>query len=74
MILEQEKITKQILIFLLANQRASTKQISTAISQPLQKTQSILIDMDDMGFVLMKNGFYSISEAERKRALKFFAD
>jgi len=70
MILEQKKITKEILIYLSANQRALAKQIATAISQPLQTTQSILIDMDDMGLVFMKNGFYSISQAERNRTLK----
>jgi len=63
---------QDILIYLLQNESASAGTIAQEIGREPREVQGLLIQMDDAGDVLMRNGIYRISEAARLRALKRF--
>lgn len=63
-----------ILIYLLKTPSASAGQISQEIEKHPRDVQNLLIQMDDNGDVIMKNGFYRISEVARLKALKSLDD
>lgn len=65
---------QEILIYLFQNERASAGTIAQEIGRHPREVQDLLIQMDDDGDVLMKNGIYKISEVSRARALKRFDD
>lgn len=60
--------------YLFKNKIASTVTIAQQIGAHQREVQALLIQMDDAGDVLMRNGIYWISEAARARALKRFDD
>jgi len=63
-----------ILIYLFQNESASAGKIAQEIGKHPREVQDLLIQMDEDGDVLMRNGIYRISEAARARALKRFDD
>jgi len=63
-----------ILIYLLKTSSASAGQISQELGKHPREVQDMLIQMDDDGDVIMKNGFYRISEVARLKALKNLDD
>jgi len=63
-----------ILIYLFQNESASAGTIAQEIGKHPREVQDLLIQMDEDGDVLMRNGIYRISEAARARALKRFDD
>lgn len=65
---------QDILIYLFQNESASAGTIAQEIGGHPREVQDLLIEMDDAGEVLMKNGFYRISAAARARAVKRFDD
>ena len=65
---------QEILIYLFQNEGASAGTIAQEIGGHPREVQDLLIQMDDAGEVLMKNGIYRISEVARARALKRFDD
>lgn len=63
----KDVISKHIVAYLYANPRASALDISQAIGEDARRVQDALIALDDNGSVIMKGGWYSLSEAERLR-------
>lgn len=65
---------QDILIYLFSNNGASAGDIALNTGHHPRKVQDLLIQMDDAGDVLMKNGVYRLSEVSRLRAVKRFDD
>jgi predicted transcriptional regulator len=65
---------QDILIYLFGVEAASAGEVSQVIGHHPREVQDLLIQMDDDGDVLMKNGAYRLSEVSRLRALKRFDD
>lgn len=63
---------QKILIYLFENESALARTIAQEIGADSREVQDLLVQMDDAGDVLMRNGIYRISEAARARALKRF--
>ena len=63
----KDVIDKHIIAYLYANPRASALDISQAIGEDARRVQDALIALDDNESVIMKGGWYSLSEAERLR-------
>ena len=55
-----------IVAYLYVTPRATALDIAQAIGEPDRKVQQCLHDMDDGGLVIMKCGWYSLSESKRK--------
>lgn len=45
----------------------TAQQLAEAVGEPVQAVIEALHDLQDADRVMMKNGFYWLSEAERKR-------
>lgn len=60
----------EIVAYLFTTARAQSWDISQAIGLPPRDVQAALHQMDDDGSVIMKGGWYSLSEAERSRIKK----
>jgi hypothetical protein len=67
-------VKKDILIYLFTVDSASAGDIAQATSNHPRKVQDLLIKMDDAGEVIMRSGFYRLSEVSRLRALKGLDD
>ncbi len=65
---------QDILIYLFGVEAASAGEVSQMTGHHPRGVQDLLIQMDDDGDVLMKNGVYRLSEVSRLRALKRFDD
>jgi hypothetical protein len=65
---------QDILIYLFGVEAASAGEVSQMTGHHPREVQDLLIQMDDDGDVLMKNGVYRLSEVSRLRALKRFDD
>lgn len=65
---------EDILIYLFKVQAASAGEIAQVTGYSPRAVQDMLIKMDDDGDVLMKNGFYRLSEVAKLRAVKRFDD
>lgn len=65
---------QNILIYLFSNNGASAGDIALNTGHHPREVQDLLIQMDDVGDVIMKNGMYRLSEVSRLRALKRFDD
>ena len=65
---------QDILIYLFKVQSASAGQIAQETGHYPREVQDLLIQMDDDGDVLMKNGVYRLSEVARLRAVKRLDD
>lgn len=65
---------QDILIYLFGAQSASAGEISQNTGNHPREVQELLIEMDDAGDVIMKNGMYRLSEVSRLRAVKRFDD
>ncbi len=65
---------QDILIYLFGIEAASAGEVSQMTGHHPREVQDLLIQMDDAGEVLMKNGVYRLSEVSRLRALKRFDD
>jgi predicted transcriptional regulator len=65
---------QDILIYLFSNNGASAGDIALNTGHHPREVQDLLIQMDDDGDVIMKNGMYRLSEVSRLRAVKRFDD
>jgi predicted transcriptional regulator len=65
---------QDILIYLFSNNGASAGDIALNTGHHPREVQDLLIQMDDAGDVIMKNGMYRLSEVSRLRAVKRFDD
>lgn len=65
---------QDILIYLFSNNGASAGDIAMNTGHHPREVQDLLIQMDDDGDVLMKNGVYRLSEVARLRAVKRLDD
>jgi predicted transcriptional regulator len=63
---------KDILVYLFTAHSASAGEIAQGISAHPRKVQDLLIEMDDDNEVIMRNGFYRLSELSRAKAIKKF--
>lgn len=63
---------KDILVYLFTAHSASAGEIAQGISAHPRKVQDLLIEMDDENEVIMRNGFYRLSELSRAKAIKKF--
>ena len=57
----------KIISYLSVFSRANADQIALDLGLGPRDVQETLIEMDDDGSLLMKNGFYRLSEATRKK-------
>lgn len=57
----------EIVAYLYVTPRATGLEIAQAIGERDRDVQSALIELDDDGSVIMKGGWYSLSERERSR-------
>ena len=62
------------MIYLFSNNGASAGDIALNTGHHPREVQDLLIQMDDAGDVIMKNGMYRLSEVSRLRAVKRFDD
>lgn len=65
---------QDILIYLYTVPGASAGEIAQVTGHSPRDVQDLLIKMDDDGDVIMKNGFYRLSEVARSKATKGFDD
>lgn len=65
---------QDILIYLFGVQAASAGDISLNTGNHPREVQDLLIQMDDAGEVIMKNGMYRLSAVSRQRAVKRLDD
>jgi predicted transcriptional regulator len=65
---------QDILIYLFGVQSASAGEISQNTGNHPREVQEMLIEMDDAGDVIMKNGMYRLSAVSRQRAVKRLDD
>tara|TARA_R110000764_G_scaffold22871_2_gene56501 strand:+ start:265 stop:477 length:213 start_codon:yes stop_codon:yes gene_type:complete len=65
---------QDILIHLFNVDRASAGELVWVTGNSPRDVQKLLIQMDDDGEVIMKNGMYRLSEVSRLRAVKSFDD
>ena len=65
---------QDILIFLFGVESASAGEIAQVTGHNPREVQDLLIQMDDDGAVLMKNGMYRLLAFSRSRALKRLDD
>lgn len=64
-------MTEEILAHMARSHLAWTAQeLAEAVGEPLQAVTATLHQLDDAGRVIMKCGWYRLSEAERKRMEK----
>lgn len=63
-----------ILIYLFVVDAASAVEVSRVTGHHPREVQDMLIQMDDDGDVLMKNGMYRLSAASRQRGVKRLED
>lgn len=70
--LDQNKrvIESTIVAYLYVTPRATALDIAQAIGEPDRKVQQFLHDMDDSGLVIMKCGWYSLSQHKRESIKK----
>ena len=65
---------QDILIYLFSNNGSSAGDISLNTGNHPREVQEMLIQMDDAGEVIMKNGMYRLSAVSRQRAVKRLDD
>lgn len=65
---------QDILIYLFTAHGASAGEIALGVSGHPREVQDLMIEMDDAGEVIMRNGFYRLSEISRSKAIKKFDD
>lgn len=65
---------QDILLYLFGEHSASAESIARDLGQPRGEVQRTLIQMDDAGEVLMRNGIYRLSEVSVSRMRKRFDD
>ena len=65
---------QEILIHLFNVDRASAGEIAQVTGDSPREVQKLLIQMDDDGEVLMRNGYYCLSAYSLSRAIKSFDD
>ncbi len=65
---------RDILIYLFGVEAASAGEVSQVTGHHPREVQDMLIQMDDDGDVLMKNGMYRLSAVSRQRAVKRLDD
>lgn len=65
---------QDILICLFRVQSASAGEVAQMVGKHPRNVQELLIEMDDDGDVLMKNGMYRLSAVARSRASKRFGE
>ena len=63
---------RDILVYLFTAHSASAGEIAQGISAHPREVQDLLIEMDDDNEVIMRNGFYRLSELSRAKAIKKF--
>ena len=63
---------QEILIYLFNVDRASAGEIAQVTGDSPREVQKLLIQMDDDGEVLMRNGYYCLSAYSLSRATKSF--
>ena len=63
---------QEILIHLFNVDRASAGEIAQVTGKSPREVQNLLIQMDDDGEVLMRNGYYSLSAYSLSQAIKSF--
>jgi predicted transcriptional regulator len=63
---------QDILVYLFTAHSASAGEIAQGISAHPREVQDLLIEMDDDNEVIMRNGFYRLSELSRAKAIKKF--
>jgi hypothetical protein len=62
---KRQEIAKRILIYLGLAQINSAFHIAEALRADVREVQDVLIELDDSGDLLMRNGIYRLSEARR---------
>jgi hypothetical protein len=62
---KRQEIAKRILIYLGLAQIDNALHIAEALRAELREVQDVLIELDDSGDLLMRNGIYRLSEARR---------
>jgi hypothetical protein len=62
---KRQEIAKRILIYLGLAQIDNALHIAEALRADLREVQDVLIELDDSGDLLMRNGIYRLSEARR---------
>tara|TARA_R110000787_G_scaffold41423_3_gene102368 strand:+ start:893 stop:1105 length:213 start_codon:yes stop_codon:yes gene_type:complete len=63
---------QDILVYLFTAHGASAGEIAQGILAHPREVQDLLIEMDDDNEVIMRNGFYRLSELSRAKAIKKF--
>jgi predicted transcriptional regulator len=63
---------RDILVYLFTAHGASAGEIAQGISAHPMEVQDLLIEMDDDNEVIMRNGFYRLSELSRAKAIRKF--
>jgi hypothetical protein len=62
---KRQEIAKRILIYLGLAQFDNASHIAEALHADLREVHDVLIELDDSGDLLMRNGIYRLSEARR---------
>jgi hypothetical protein len=62
---KRQEIAKRILIYLGLAQIDNALHIAEALRADVREVQDVLIELDDSGDLLMRNGIYRLSEARR---------
>ena len=65
---------QDMLIYLFGIYSSSAGQVAQITGYQPREVQEMLIEMDDAGDVIMKNGMYRLSEVARQRAVKRLDD
>ena len=62
---QRQEMARRIFIYLDVAQTANTSYIADALEADVLEVQDALIELDDSGDLLMRNGIYRLSEARR---------
>jgi predicted transcriptional regulator len=62
---KRQEIAKRILIYLGLAQIDSASHIAESLRADVREVQDVLIELDDSGDLLMRNGIYRLSEARK---------
>jgi hypothetical protein len=62
---ERQEMARRIFIYLDVAQAANALHIAEALLADLRKVIDLLIELDDSGDLLMRNGIYRLSEARK---------
>jgi hypothetical protein len=62
---KRQEIAKRILIYLGLAQIDNASHIAEALRADVREVQDVLIELDDSGDLLMRNGIYRLSEARK---------